>query len=114
MSVEMVLDVGLFTADTTVENLVNALGHIPPHAVVRLGEKGEEWSIIAQWDIDPDIHPSAPAPVSAVERSAQAEAWQAGVDTALNHALRNPDGVTLRLEHLDGRPWKNPYEETIE
>lgn len=29
--------------------------------------------------------------------------------TALNHAVRNDDGITLRLEHLDGRPWENPY-----
>lgn len=37
------------------------------------------------------------------------EAWQDGVDTALNYAIRNPDGITLRLEHLDGRPWVNPH-----
>lgn len=111
MNVPMSLEVGPFTSDVTVENLVNALGHIPPHAVVTFEERGVDWSIIAQWDIDPETRPSAPAPVSPVERNAQAEAWQAGVDTALNHALRNPDGVTLRLEHRDGRPWKNPYKE---
>jgi len=37
------------------------------------------------------------------------EAWEEGVVTALNHAFRNDDGITLRLEHLDGRPWANPY-----
>lgn len=39
----------------------------------------------------------------------EAGAWRKGVDTALNHAIQNPDGITLRLEHLDGRPWANPY-----
>ena len=42
-------------------------------------------------------------------RTARAEAWDEGVAVALNHAIRNPDGITLRLEHLDGRPWANPY-----
>ena len=42
-------------------------------------------------------------------RTARAEAWDEGVATALDHAIRNPDGITLRLEHLDGRPWANPY-----
>lgn len=41
----------------------------------------------------------------------EAGAWRTGVDTALNHAILNPDGITLRLEHLDGRPWANPYKE---
>ena len=41
----------------------------------------------------------------------QAEAWDKGVATALDHAIRNEDGITLRLEHLDGRPWVNPYRE---
>jgi hypothetical protein len=36
-------------------------------------------------------------------------AWDQGVNTALNYAIRNEDGVTLRLEHLDGSPWVNPY-----
>lgn len=44
-------------------------------------------------------------------REREAQAWQKGVDTALNHAILNPDGITLRLEHLDGRPWANPYAE---
>ena len=44
-------------------------------------------------------------------RTARAEAWDEGVAVALNHALRNEDGTTLRLEHLDGRPWANPYRE---
>ena len=44
-------------------------------------------------------------------RTARAEAWDEGVAVALNHAIRNEDGVTLRLEHLDGRPWANPYRE---
>lgn len=43
-------------------------------------------------------------------RPGQAAAWQAAVDTALDHAIRNEDGVTLRLEHLDGTPWRNPYD----
>jgi len=42
-------------------------------------------------------------------REREAVAWTSGVDTALNHAIQNPDGITLRLEHLDGRPWANPY-----
>jgi hypothetical protein len=47
------------------------------------------------------------------DRKAQAAAaagWADGVETALNHAIRNPDRITLRLEHLDGRPWLNPFE----
>lgn len=36
-------------------------------------------------------------------------AWDQGVQTALNYAIRNEDGITLRLEHLDGTPWVNPY-----
>ena len=43
------------------------------------------------------------------EAEVKAEAWDEGVAVALNHAIRNPDGVTLRLEHLDGQPWHNPY-----
>ena len=39
----------------------------------------------------------------------QHDAWAEGVATALNHAINNDDGMTLRLEHLDGRPWTNPY-----
>ena len=39
------------------------------------------------------------------------KAWDEGVAVALNHAIRNEDGITLRLEHLDGRPWANPYRE---
>lgn len=38
-----------------------------------------------------------------------AKAWDEGVKTALNYAIQNEDGMTLRLEHLDGRPWVNPY-----
>lgn len=45
------------------------------------------------------------------DREARAEAWDEGVAVALNHAIRNEDGITLRLEHLDGRPWANPYRE---
>lgn len=45
-------------------------------------------------------------------REGQAEAWDEGVVVALNHAIRNPDGITLRLEHLDGTPWPNPYGDT--
>lgn len=50
--------------------------------------------------------------MSAFEKAlaeAQARAWDEGVATALNHAILNPDKITLRLEHLDGRPWLNPY-----
>ena len=43
------------------------------------------------------------------EAEVKAEAWDEGVAVALNHAIRNEDGITLRLEHLDGRPWANPY-----
>ena len=42
-------------------------------------------------------------------RASAAAGWAEGVETALNHAIRNPDGITLRLEHLDGRPWQNPH-----
>lgn len=45
-------------------------------------------------------------------QAAKAEAWDTGVSTALNHAILNEDGITLRLEHLDGRPWANPYAAT--
>ncbi len=44
-------------------------------------------------------------------RTARAEAWDEGVAVALNHAIRNEDGITLRLERLDGHPWANPYRE---
>lgn len=47
--------------------------------------------------------------LAAHDQKVQEEAWREGVSTALNYAIRNPDGVTLRLEHLDGRPWMNPY-----
>ena len=47
--------------------------------------------------------------IDAWVKEQRAEAWGKGVATALNHAIRNPDGITLRLEHLDGRPWENPY-----
>lgn len=49
------------------------------------------------------------AVLAPVIREQEAEAWGAGVATALNHAILNEDGITLRLEHLDGRPWANPY-----
>ena len=39
----------------------------------------------------------------------KAAAWTAGVGTALNHAITNDDGITLRLQHTDDRPWLNPY-----
>lgn len=41
--------------------------------------------------------------------SVKAEAWDEGVATALNYAKRNPDGITLRLERHDGKPWPHPY-----
>lgn len=47
--------------------------------------------------------------LSASASSIAAEAWDQGVKTTLNHAIENEDGMTLRLEHLDGRPWINPY-----
>ena len=40
---------------------------------------------------------------------ARAEGWDEGVAVALDRAIRNPDGITLRLEHLNGDPWSNPY-----
>jgi hypothetical protein len=43
------------------------------------------------------------------DRQTAEKAWDDGVKTALNHAIRNEDGITLRLEHLDGRPWLNPH-----
>lgn len=38
-----------------------------------------------------------------------AQAWHEGVVTALSHARRADDGITLFLEHGDGAPWTNPY-----
>jgi len=43
------------------------------------------------------------------EAEIKAEAWDEGVATSLEHAIRNDDGITLRLEHVDGSPWANPY-----
>jgi len=42
-------------------------------------------------------------------RIGQGEGWDEGAATALEHAIRNEDGVTLRLEHQDGQTWQNPY-----
>ena len=44
-------------------------------------------------------------------RELEAEAWDEGVATALNYAKRQPDGITLKLETLDGGGWPNPYRE---
>ena len=41
--------------------------------------------------------------VAALVRAERAAAWDEGVATALDHAVRNADGITLRLD----RP--NPY-----
>lgn len=43
------------------------------------------------------------------QAATRAQAWEEGVATALNHAILDADGVRLRLEHLDGRAWVNPY-----
>lgn len=48
-------------------------------------------------------------PAAEAGNTALAEAWQEGVTCALNHAIRNDDGITLRLEHLDGSQWINPF-----
>lgn len=48
--------------------------------------------------------------LAAHDAEVASKAWDEGVSVALNHAIRNEDGVTLRLEHLDGRPWGNPYQ----
>ena len=48
--------------------------------------------------------------LAAHDAEVASKAWDEGVSVALNHAIRNEDGVTLRLEHLDGRPWSNPYQ----
>lgn len=37
-------------------------------------------------------------------REAKAEAWDEGAQTALDYAVRNPDGITLRLD-----THRNPY-----
>jgi hypothetical protein len=37
------------------------------------------------------------------------QAWEVGVATALNYAVRQPDSITLRLETRDGEGWVNPY-----
>ena len=42
-----------------------------------------------------------------------AKVWDEAVAISLNHAIRNTDKITLRLEHLDGRPWQNPYRATF-
>ena len=49
------------------------------------------------------------AMLAPVIREANAKAWDSGVAIALNHAILNEDGITLRLAHLDGRPWANPF-----
>lgn len=46
-----------------------------------------------------------------VERAAARQAWEEGVATALNHAKRGSDGITLKLVTFDGDAWKNPYRE---
>lgn len=43
--------------------------------------------------------------LSASVLAAKAEAWDEGVRTALDFAVRNPDGITLRLNYA------NPYRE---
>ncbi len=48
--------------------------------------------------------------LAAHDAEVASKAWDEGVSVALNHAIRNEDGVTLRLEHLDGRPWGNPHQ----
>ncbi|MFA5898112.1 MAG: hypothetical protein WC829_03250 [Hyphomicrobium sp.] len=52
--------------------------------------------------------------LAALIREAKAEAWDAGVATALNHAKRQPDGITLKLETFGGDGWPNPYSEGSE
>lgn len=42
-------------------------------------------------------------------KRAQAEAWAEGVETALNHAKRDENGITLSLVTWGGTPWPNPY-----
>lgn len=66
---------------------------------------------------DQDVNPDRNAPVvvlttdtlAAELRKAKAEAWEEGVATALNHAKRGSDGITLKLVTFDGDPWQNPY-----
>jgi hypothetical protein len=41
----------------------------------------------------------------------RADAWEEGVATALNHAKRGSDGITLKLVTFDGDAWPNPYRE---
>ncbi len=57
------------------------------------------------------VQPSSTVDEAALIREAKAEAWDAGVATALNYAKRQPDGITLKLETLDGYGWPNPYRE---
>jgi len=64
----------------------------------------DEWALSAEDTLDIlAAHPTA----ALAEHDARV--WEEGVATALNHAIRNDDGITLRLEHLDGRKWDNPY-----
>lgn len=65
-------------------------------------------SALVEVTVDARLGDGVPIPLTVLAQ-AKAEAWDEGVATALNHAIRNDDGITLRLEHLDGRPWVNPY-----
>ena len=47
--------------------------------------------------------------IAEMRREAAEKAWDEGVATALNHAKRNPDGITLRLEKFNGDAWPHPY-----
>lgn len=47
--------------------------------------------------------------LTAFQEAVGAMAWAEGAGTALNHAICNDDGVTLRLTHTDDRPWLNPH-----
>lgn len=42
-------------------------------------------------------------------REAKAEGWDEGVAITLNRAVRQDDGITLKLEYLNGTPIPNPY-----
>lgn len=48
--------------------------------------------------------------MSAAPTQSLKDAYDLGVATALDHAKRQPDGITLKLETWAGKPWPHPDE----
>lgn len=86
---------------------------LPPDAVPETPEETIERLLKSNNRLAQMVKASSDRMQSAT-RSLLATGWDAGVAVALNHAILNEDGVTLRLEHLDGTPWPNPYRQPIE